>query len=88
MGRLVLAYSGAIFQKMQAGMGDTIFAPYYQVLEKIGVKFRFFHAVKALRLSGAGDGDKRLYLSDAGGHSLWLRRYKGHDNNPETHQFS
>jgi uncharacterized protein with NAD-binding domain and iron-sulfur cluster len=54
MGRLVLAYSGAIFQKMQAGMGDTIFAPYYQVLQKIGVKFRFFHAVTALRISQTG----------------------------------
>ncbi|HMS94742.1 MAG TPA: NAD(P)-binding protein [Tabrizicola sp.] len=54
MGRLILSYSGAIFQKMQAGMGDTIFTPYYQVLEKIGVKFRFFHAVSALRLTQAG----------------------------------
>lgn len=54
MGRLILTYSGAIFQKMQVGMGDTIFAPYYQVLEKIGVKFRFFHAVSALRLTDAG----------------------------------
>ncbi len=54
MGRLIFTYAGAIFQKMQAGMGDTIFAPYYQVLEKIGVKFRFFHAVSALRLTEAG----------------------------------
>jgi uncharacterized protein with NAD-binding domain and iron-sulfur cluster len=54
MGRLILNYSGAIFFKMQAGMGDTIFAPYYQVLERIGVKFRFFNAARALRLSADG----------------------------------
>ena len=51
MGRLVLTYSGAIFWKMQAGMGDVVFAPYYQVLDRLGVKFEFFNVAKALRLS-------------------------------------
>jgi uncharacterized protein with NAD-binding domain and iron-sulfur cluster len=54
MGRLMFTYSGAVFYKMQAGMGDTIFAPYYQVLEKLGVKFKFFHAATALRVSDDG----------------------------------
>ena len=51
MSRLVLTYRGAIFYKMQAGMGDTIFGPYYQVLSHIGVKFRFFNAATRLNLT-------------------------------------
>jgi uncharacterized protein with NAD-binding domain and iron-sulfur cluster len=48
--RLAFTYKGALFYKMQAGMGDTIFAPYYQVLKARGVKFRFFTAARALHL--------------------------------------
>ncbi len=48
--RLAFTYKGDLFYKMQAGMGDTIFAPYYLVLKKRGVKFRFFNAATALRL--------------------------------------
>ena len=49
--RLGLTYKGALFYKMQAGMGDTIFTPYYQVLRELGVKFEFFHAVTDLHLT-------------------------------------
>ena len=48
--RLAFTYKGALFYKMQAGMGDTIFAPYYQVLTARGVKFRFFNAARKLHL--------------------------------------
>jgi uncharacterized protein with NAD-binding domain and iron-sulfur cluster len=48
--RLAFTYKGALFYKMQAGMGDTIFAPYYQVLKSRGVTFRFFNAARALHL--------------------------------------
>lgn len=48
--RLAFTYKGNLFYKMQAGMGDTIFAPYYLVLKQRGVKFRFFNAATALRL--------------------------------------
>src|SRR5262249_38289090 len=44
-------YRGAIFYLMQAGMGDTVFAPLYEVLRSRNVKFRFFHRVDALHLS-------------------------------------
>lgn len=37
--------------KMQAGMGDVIFAPMYEVLRRRGVKFAFFHRLDNLRLS-------------------------------------
>ena len=53
--RLAFTYKGSLFFKMQAGMGDTIFAPYYQVLKSRGVKFRFFNAATNLALSQDGN---------------------------------
>ncbi|HEX5272019.1 MAG TPA: FAD-dependent oxidoreductase [Gemmataceae bacterium] len=44
-------YKGAFAWKMQAGMGDTVFTPFYEVLKRRGVKFAFFHRVEDLRLS-------------------------------------
>jgi len=49
--RMVFSYKGGFFWKMQAGMGDTIFTPFYQVLKRRGVKFEFFRAVTGLGLS-------------------------------------
>ena len=49
--RLGLTYKGAFMWKMQAGMGDTIFTPFYQVLKRRGVQFKFFHWVTNLGLS-------------------------------------
>jgi len=47
---LVLGYKGAVMWKMQAGMGDTVFTPFYQVLKQRGVKFKYFHQVESLSL--------------------------------------
>ena len=52
--RMFLDYKGAIFWHMQAGMGEVIFAPIYEVLERRGVRFRFFHRVDGLGLSEDG----------------------------------
>jgi uncharacterized protein with NAD-binding domain and iron-sulfur cluster len=52
--RLVFTYKGAIFWRMMAGMGDTIFSPIYLVLKNRGVTFRFFHKVKQLHLTPDG----------------------------------
>jgi uncharacterized protein with NAD-binding domain and iron-sulfur cluster len=49
--RIFFSYKEALSWKMQAGMGDTIFTPMYQVLRKRGVQFKFFHEVKQLHLS-------------------------------------
>ncbi len=49
--KLALEYKGAIFWKMQAGMGDVVFAPLYQALRGRGVDFAFFHRVDRLHLS-------------------------------------
>jgi uncharacterized protein with NAD-binding domain and iron-sulfur cluster len=52
--RLAFTYRGSLMYKMQAGMGDTVFTPFYQVLSSRGVKFKFFHTVTDLRLSADG----------------------------------
>jgi uncharacterized protein with NAD-binding domain and iron-sulfur cluster len=48
--RTSLSYDGAIFWKMQAGMGDVVFAPLYEVLRRRGVRFEFFHRVDELEI--------------------------------------
>lgn len=45
---MVLAYKEAPLFKMQAGTGDVVFTPLYQVLAARGVKFEFFHRVTSL----------------------------------------
>ena len=47
-----LCYGGPAFLYQQAGMGDAIFAPIYELLRKRGVHFKFFHKVEELKLSG------------------------------------
>ena len=48
--RLVGSYRGHVAYKMQAGMGDTVFAPFYEVLRNRGVRFEFFRQVTDLKL--------------------------------------
>jgi uncharacterized protein with NAD-binding domain and iron-sulfur cluster len=52
--RLAFGYRGSVFYKMNAGMGDVVFAPFYEALKARGVKFEFFHAVTDVRLSQDG----------------------------------
>lgn len=49
--RFFFTYRGAFFWKMRAGMGETIFAPLYEVLKRRGVRFEFFHRLENVRLS-------------------------------------
>ena len=60
MARIGLAYKGGIMFKMQAGMGDTIFTPLYDVLKARGVKFEFFHRVEELVPDGGTVGSIRM----------------------------
>jgi uncharacterized protein with NAD-binding domain and iron-sulfur cluster len=53
--RMLFSSRGAIFWKMHAGMGDTVFAPMYELLKKRGVAFRFFHRLKRVRLADPAD---------------------------------
>jgi uncharacterized protein with NAD-binding domain and iron-sulfur cluster len=52
--RIVSEYKGAVLWKMQAGMGDTVFTPLYDVLRSRGVRFEFFHQVTRLGVSEDG----------------------------------
>ncbi len=52
--RLIFTYRGSVIYKMQAGMGDTVLTPFYEVLKRRGVKFEFFHAVTNLGASNDG----------------------------------
>jgi uncharacterized protein with NAD-binding domain and iron-sulfur cluster len=49
--RMFFTYRGALFWKMQAGMGDVVFAPAYEVLKRRGVRFEFFHRLDHVALS-------------------------------------
>jgi uncharacterized protein with NAD-binding domain and iron-sulfur cluster len=55
--RLIGTYKGYVAYKMQAGMGDTIFGPFYEVLAARGVRFEFFHEATELVLDDDGIGD-------------------------------
>ncbi|HYO71868.1 MAG TPA: FAD-dependent oxidoreductase [Archangium sp.] len=48
--RAFFTYRGAFFWKMQSGMGDVVFAPFYEVLKRRGVRFAFFHRLEEVRL--------------------------------------
>jgi uncharacterized protein with NAD-binding domain and iron-sulfur cluster len=47
--RIFFTYRGGLMWKMQAGMGDVVFAPLYELLVKRGVDVKFFHRVEAVR---------------------------------------
>jgi uncharacterized protein with NAD-binding domain and iron-sulfur cluster len=55
--RAFFTYRGAIFWKMRGGMGDIVFAPFYEVLRRRGVRFEFFHRLENVRLSEAVPGE-------------------------------
>jgi uncharacterized protein with NAD-binding domain and iron-sulfur cluster len=54
--RMLFEYRGAFAYRMQAGMGDVVFAPYYEVLKQRGVRFEFFSEVASL--ISAEDGSR------------------------------
>jgi uncharacterized protein with NAD-binding domain and iron-sulfur cluster len=51
--RMFFTYRGAMFWKMRAGMGDVVFAPFYEVLKRRGVKFEFFHRLHNVKLASS-----------------------------------
>jgi uncharacterized protein with NAD-binding domain and iron-sulfur cluster len=50
--RTFFTYRGSLMWKMNAGMGDVVFAPLYELLVKRGVQIRFFHRVEAVHAAG------------------------------------
>jgi uncharacterized protein with NAD-binding domain and iron-sulfur cluster len=58
--RAFFTYRGAFFWKMHAGMGDIVFAPLYEVLQRRGVRFEFFHRLVDIKLGESRDGERRF----------------------------
>ncbi|MGH6704006.1 MAG: hypothetical protein ACRECG_11485, partial [Bradyrhizobium sp.] len=52
--RFFFCYRGAPLWKMRAGMGDVVFAPFYEALRRRGVSFKFFHRLRNVRLAEPG----------------------------------
>jgi uncharacterized protein with NAD-binding domain and iron-sulfur cluster len=52
--RTFFSYKGSVFWRMNAGMGDAVFAPFYEVLRRRGVDFEFFHRLREVGISDAG----------------------------------
>jgi uncharacterized protein with NAD-binding domain and iron-sulfur cluster len=50
--RMLFTYKGALMFRMEAGMGDIVATPFYQVLLQRGVTFKFFHRVEELSVEG------------------------------------
>ena len=65
-------YRGAFAYRMRAGMGDIVFAPYYEVLSRAprNVDFKFFHRVTDLEPSADGrwiesiSGEQQVQLAE------------------------
>jgi uncharacterized protein with NAD-binding domain and iron-sulfur cluster len=55
-------YRGHVAYRMNAGIGDIVFAPLYLALRERGVKFRFFHRVKELRVGSSRDRVEQVTL--------------------------
>ncbi|MEO1611443.1 MAG: FAD-dependent oxidoreductase, partial [Pseudomonadota bacterium] len=55
---ILFCYKDAPAQKMMAGMGDTIFTPFYRVAQQRGVKVKFFHRLE--EITWAEDGGKQV----------------------------
>jgi len=53
--RLLLTYRGAVMWKMNAGMGEIVFAPIYEALLRRGVHFHFGQEVKSIQLEASGE---------------------------------
>ena len=60
--KIGLGYRGALMYKMQAGMGDVVFAPLYEVLQRRGVRFHYFHKLCELRADAAGEAVAEIEL--------------------------
>jgi uncharacterized protein with NAD-binding domain and iron-sulfur cluster len=60
--RCLFHFNGSVLWRMQAGMGDTVIAPLYEVLEKRKVKFEFFRAVEELLPSADGDQVEKIVV--------------------------
>lgn len=59
---LGLGYKDAPVWRMNAGMGDTIFTPFYEVLKQRGVEIKLFHRLHEIGLTEDGAAVARLRM--------------------------
>jgi uncharacterized protein with NAD-binding domain and iron-sulfur cluster len=52
--RAFFTFRGSLMWRLNAGMGDVVFLPFYELLVKRGVDVRFFHRVEQLRVRDGG----------------------------------
>jgi len=74
-----LGYRGSFFWKMRAGMGDVVFAPFYEVLKRRGVRFRFFHRLENVHVAEEPDGSRYVETLDF---DVQARTAKGGEYSP------
>jgi uncharacterized protein with NAD-binding domain and iron-sulfur cluster len=60
--RLVFAYKGSLFYKLNVTMGEFLFAPVYQLLVNRGVKFQFFSRIDRLGLSADKKSIEEIHI--------------------------
>lgn len=60
--RMLGTYQGALAWELQAGMGDVLVAPLFEVLKVRGVKFRFFHKLTKIDISAERTSIERLHF--------------------------
>lgn len=58
--RMFFSYRGALYWRLRAGMGDIVFAPYYEALRRRGVKFEFFHRLTNVRVGEEPGGSAHV----------------------------
>ena len=74
--RMLFDFKGGVFWRMQAGMGEVVFAPMYQALSRRGVEFRFFHRLDEVRLADGGGAVGEIELGVQAGRASDTARYQ------------
>ena len=74
--RFVGAYKGAVGWWMQAGTGEILIAPLYELLRRRGVRFAFFQRVRGLELSMDGTRVARIQLGQQATVSAGVTEYQ------------
>jgi uncharacterized protein with NAD-binding domain and iron-sulfur cluster len=68
--RMLGTYKGAMAWELQAGAGEVVIAPLFEVLKARGVKFQFFHKLAGVQVSSDGASieslrfDRQVRLKD------------------------
>jgi len=74
--RMLFDFKGSVFWRMQAGMGEVVFAPLYEALVRRGVEFSFFHRADTVGLSPDGRSVAQIRLTRQAGVLEGAARYE------------